>query len=181
MPSETLPDLPSRLGGLLVAPKKTWRALVQAPAARGATDVALLIAARLIAGELPRIVHEVVRGVEIGVGAGLAGLLNVIGTVVPDVLAILIAGLIGSVVVGRRRAATAEPRPSTSEPLDIAAWSWVPYLAVQLAGALLYTVRGYPPSARAQELLSAIALGWSVVVWALGLWTLRAHRRGEAA
>ena len=93
----------------------------------------------------------------------------------PDVIAILIASMLLSVLAGRRPKGSVE-----ADPLDVAAYAWVPYLTVQLASALLFTLRGHPPSTLHEQLILGVALAWSVAVWSAGVWILRDSRKQVA-
>ncbi len=168
-------SLSERIGGILVAPVSTLRELVRQPGGRGASDVALLIAARLIAGETPRLLRAIFRGIDLGAGAGVSGVINALLTIAPDVIAILVASMLLSVLAGRRAKGTQE-----ADPLDVAAYAWVPYLTVQLASALLFTLRGHPPSTTHETIILGVALAWSFVVWSAGLWVLRDARKQVA-
>jgi hypothetical protein len=165
-----------RVGGILVAPVKTLRAVVAGPSGRGASDVALLIAARLVAGETPRLLRAVFRGIDLGVGAGVGALIAAMQTVLPDMVAILGAAFVLSLLAGSRK----KGETQHADPLDLAAYAWVAYLAVQLVSALVFTLVGRAPPPIAQQAILVIALGWSIAVWAAALWILRDQRRGTA-
>jgi Yip1-like protein len=139
-----------RIGGVLVAPRQTFAKL-----ARGAarpSDVAWLLLLRLVAGELDRFAHAIAVGREFGGGAALQEILTVSTTVLPDVIAILAAGMLLQLLSRAKNA------------FDVAGYAWIPYLAVQLAGALYFTARRYPPSPRALSILEAVGVAWALAV-----------------
>jgi hypothetical protein len=150
-----------RVGGVLVAPRAAMRAALAAPPGRGAADVALLIALRVVAGETPRLVRAWDALVEHGGRAALMRLVVAVSQVLPDVLGILIGAVTISLGAGRRK--------SGDRGLDLAAYAWVPYLAVQLVFALAFSALRYAPPAWVQTAVAGVALTWSVAVWAIGL------------
>jgi hypothetical protein len=164
-----------RVGGVLVAPRAALSAAAARSDGRGATDAAWLIAAKLLAGELPRLVRAGVRGIELGLGAALQGVLMTLQEALPDVILVMLGGLVMSMFSGPRPAGNQRP----AEAIDVAAYAFVPYLAVQLAGALLYTALGHPPSHRATLVLRGVGLVWAAAVWTIGLRELR-HARARA-
>lgn len=159
-----------RIGGVLISPMTRLKAA--ADEGRGATDVAILLALKLVAGETPRLAQAVSRGIELGLWSGVIALVSACGQVLPDLLAILVAGMLLSALSpaqtgGRDRA------------LDLAAYAWIPYLSVELVGALYYTALREPPSQTMQTVLLAVGVAWSLAVWLCALVVLR--RRREAA
>jgi Na+-transporting NADH:ubiquinone oxidoreductase subunit NqrE len=144
-----------RIGGVLVAPRKTFARLA-AGAARP-SDVAWLLILRLVAGELDRFAHAIAVGREFGPGAALQEILTVSTTVLPDVIGILAAGMLLQLFSRAKNA------------FDVAAYVWIPYLAVQLAGALYFTARRYPPSPRALSILEGAGVAWALAVFVVAL------------
>jgi hypothetical protein len=164
-----------RVGGVLLSPLATLRAVADSPSGRGTSDIAWLIAARLVAGETPRLLRAIFRGLDRGPLVGLQGLLMAAQQVLPDVLGILAAGLLMGLFAGRR------PKDDTrADPLDLAAYAWVPYLTVSLAGSLVFTLLGAPPSPTLRVVMDGAAVAWALVVWTLGLTVLRAARKEPA-
>jgi hypothetical protein len=157
-------DFVERVGAVIVSPRRAMRAAAAAPAGQGGRDVAWLIVLRLVAGETPRIARALVRGIESGPATGLSALLSTAGEVLPDVIGILIGAIAMALFAGRGRGERA---------LDLAAYAWVPYLAVELGAALLFSALGHEPSAVARHVTDAIAVGWAIAVWAIGLGTAR--------
>jgi hypothetical protein len=147
-----------RIGGVLVAPRPTLARLAGGELRAG--DVAWLVLAWLLAAYLPQLVHAGLVGAGIGVDAGLQALLATVSALLPDVLGILVAGMMMSLFL---------PRAARSHGLDLAGYAWVPYLTVQLVGSFVFTLRGRAASPAMQQLVTAIGLGWGVAVWALAL------------
>jgi hypothetical protein len=147
-----------RVGASLVAPREAVRE------AR-AGDVAWLLAARVVAGETPRLARALARGAEGALQPALMGIVGAASAVLPDVLGILIGAILLSFFVGRG--------VSRDRTLDVAASAWVPYLAVQLAGALAWSALGRPMRPVEEGVIDALAVGWSGLVWILGLVELR--------
>ena len=136
-----------RIGGVLVAPRDTF-ARAGGGRRRAPSDVALAAdvarssPASSIAWRAPSALAR-----DIGVGAAAAG----------DP---------GDVAAGAARHRRHPRRPAWScssfvarraRAFDVAAYAWVPYLVVQLAGALVFTALGAAPSARAHAVMAS---GW---------------------
>lgn len=152
--------LVARVGGVLVAPRATLAQLACGDARAG--DIALFMCAWLVAGWLPLIVRAGVLGVEAGLDAGLFALMGTFQQLLPDVLGVLLAGIMMSLFVpksGRGHGRSA----------DLAAYAWIPYLAVQVTGSLVYSVVGHTPSVLARQIVTGVALAWAVAVWALAV------------
>jgi len=140
-----------RIGGALVRP----RALLSdgAAARHGVSDVAVLLALRVV-----------------GPAALLRGVVQAVQSILPDLLGILLGGMLLGLLAGKRGAGRGREQ-------EMAAYAWLPYLAVTLAKALLDTALQRLPS-RAEELATtALALGWSALVWGIAL----VEARREAA
>jgi hypothetical protein len=154
-----------RIGGVLVAPREAMRQIAAGDASgMSATVVAWLIAARVVAGETPRLARAVVRGLEGGVSAALSGIVSAFAVVLPDVLGILTGAILLSFFAARRK---------PDRTLDVAAAAWIPYLGVQLFAALLFTALGRPLRLVEQYVVDGAAVGWALVVWGIGLRELR--------
>jgi hypothetical protein len=149
-----------RIGGVLVAPRRTFARLVAGEARAG--DVVVLVAAWLIAGDLTRLVRAVLLARAVGIDAGVQGLLVVVGGLLPSVLAILVAGMMFSLFLPRRS-------PVRARALDVAAYAWIPYLTLMLAAMLALFVRGRALSATAEAIVQGVGIAWSVVIWAIAL------------
>ena len=150
----------ARIGGVLVAPRATLARLADGDARAG--DIALLMCGWLVAGWLPLIARAFVLGIEAGFDAGLFGLMGTFQQLLPDVLGVLLAGIMMSLFVPKQ--ARGHGRSA-----DLAAYAWVPYLAVQVAGSLAYSAIGHAPSPLARQVVTGVALAWAVVVWALAV------------
>lgn len=146
-----------RIGGVLVAPRRTMAALAAGEARAG--DVAALLVAWIVARDLPALVRAAVVG-------GAPDLMRVVGAHLPDVLGILVAGVVMGLFVPRQNEAH-------RRSFDVAAYAFVPYLTVQLVGSLFYTLREYPPSELMRDVANGVGVAWSVVVWTLGMVAVR--------
>jgi hypothetical protein len=149
-----------RIGGVLVAPRATLLRLAAGEARAG--DVAWLMCGWLVAGWMPLLVRAVLTGAEAGVDAGLFGLLQTFQQLLPDVLGILLAGMLMSLFVPKGAR-------GYGRSADLAAYAWVPYLTLQVAGSLVYSALGRGPSPAATQWVTGAALAWAVAVWALAL------------
>jgi hypothetical protein len=147
-----------RIGGILVEPRRTLARLAAGELRAG--DIGWLVLAWLVAAYLPQLVHAALLGRAVGVEAGFQAVLSTVSALLPDVLGILVAGIVMSFFL---------PRSARSNALDLAAYAWIPYLAVQLAGSFVFTLRGRAASPLVQELVTAAGLVWALVIWALAL------------
>lgn len=148
-----------RIGGVLVAPRATFARLAAGEARP--SDVALLLVLRLVAGELDRFARAVAVMREFGVGAAAQEILVVSSAVMPDIVGILAAGVLLQLLARAKNA------------FDVAAYAWIPYLTVQLAGALFFTARRYAPSPRAHAAVEWAGVAWAVAVWLVALVEVR--------
>ena len=148
-----------RIGAVLIAPRQA----VRQNAAR-ARDVAWLLAARVVAGETPRLARAVMRGVEGSPAAALSGILQAASAILPDLLGILVGAILLQLLGGRKK-------PDRS--MDLAAQAWIPYLAVELVGALLFTALGRPMRPFEEHAVDFVAVGWASAVWLLSLVELK--------
>jgi thiol-disulfide isomerase/thioredoxin len=171
-----------RVGGVLVAPPPTMRALARGGLGGGRhalRDVGILIGLRVVAGELPSLVSAGARAVKGSLAAGLQALLVTVGQIAPDVLGILVAGLLLSALAGHRRRPEPDPAHDAATAFDLAAYAWVPYLAGRLVFVLGAIASGRVPSAAAQRVGDVVALLWALVAWVSALIALRDERRAE--
>jgi hypothetical protein len=152
--------LGERLGGVLVAPRATLLRLADGEARAG--DVAWLMCGWLVAGWMPLIVRAILTGAEAGFDAGLLSLLQTFRELLPDVLGIFVAGMVMALFVPK--GARGHGRSA-----DLASYAWVPYVTVQLAGSIVYSVAGRAPSDAARQWVTGAALAWAIAVWALAL------------
>jgi hypothetical protein len=144
-----------RIGGVLVAPRKTFARLAAGEARP--SDVALLVLLRLVAGELDRFARAIGTSRDIGVGAAAQEILATTSVVLPDIVGILAAGVLMQLFTRAKHA------------FDVAAYVWIPYLAVQVAGALFYSARGHAPSPRAHAVLEWAGVAWAAAAWIVAL------------
>jgi hypothetical protein len=156
-----------RIGGILTAPLATLRDA--AGEGRGATDVALLIGFKLVGGSTQELAAALSRGIDTGVVSGLMAAISVLAQVLPDVVAILVGGILLSLLAPGGKGAR-------DRALDLAAYAWIPYLTVELAEALAFTLRHRPPSPLVDNIFFTVAIGWSLAIWLCALVVLR-HRR----
>src|SRR5207245_5841274 len=118
--------------------------------------------ARVVAGELDQFARAWAIGRAFGPGFGAQQVLATFTAILPDVCGILVAGMVMSLFV-----------PRTARAFDLAAYAWVPYLAVMVMGALYFTTRGHPPSLGVYQIESAVGVAWAVVVWTLAMLAAR--------
>lgn len=168
-----------RIGGVLTRPRPTLADAACGPS-HGVRDVAILLALRVCAGETIDLARAAFALPSLGAVAGLRGLLHAVLAIAPDVLGILVGSIVmglfagKAAVRGRELAGALPPACSRSSVgYDVAVYAWVPYLAVTLAAALIFAALRRPPGSLLDGAVAAVAVGWSAVVWALGLAELR--------
>jgi hypothetical protein len=161
-----------RVGGILVAPRETLERVSAGEG--GLNDVIVLLVAKVLADQMATVARGLLGVPAFGGAAALQGLLQAASSALPDVLAILIAGVALALVGGANRR-------GRGRELDLAAYAWVPYLAVKVAVALVHTALGRPPGPTEEHAVDAVAIGWSVAVWLLALRAWRRPAATEAA
>ncbi|MGZ3438161.1 MAG: hypothetical protein ACXVDD_01510 [Polyangia bacterium] len=144
-----------RIGGVLVAPRRTFARLAAGEAR--ASDVAWLVVMRLVAGELDRFARALAIGRELGAGAAVQEILMIARVILPDVVGILAAGVMLQLFCRAKHA------------FDVAAYAWIPYLTVTLAGSLWFTARAEAPSPRALSIVEGAGLAWALAAWVVAL------------
>lgn len=152
-----------RVGGVLVRPRATL-AHVAATGEGGARDVAVLVALKVLASNTESLARAVMAVPALGVSALLRGVVHALSTVVLDAAAIVIGSMVMKLFVAHR---------TGGRELDLAALAWVPYLAVTLAVGIVDTALRHSPGSVEASAVHLVALGWSGVIWALGLIALR--------
>lgn len=149
-----------RIGGILAAPRRTLMRLAAGEARP--SDLGWLLALRIGCGELDRLVRALLLIRAEGLLAGVQAALAVTTVVLPDVAGLLLAGLLLGLFVPRGAR-------GYGRAFDLAAYAWVPYLAVSVAKALFYTARGLPPAADVELMVDAVGVGWGALVWGMAL------------
>jgi hypothetical protein len=149
-----------RIGGVLVAPRRTFAALAAGEARAG--DVTWLLVLRVVAGDLPRIVRAFLLGRELGPMAGLQSLLMVVRDRLPDVVGILAAGVLMQML-------TSKEARGHGRAFDVAGYAWIPYLAVQLAGALVLTALQRPATPQLELTVDLVGVAAALAVWTVAL------------
>ena len=154
-----------RPGGAAARPSRG-----SAPARRAPSDVAWLLVLRLVAGELDALVRAVGIGARVRRRRGGAG--------DPGDVARRAARHRRH---PRRRRGHAAVVARRKRAFDVAAYAWIPYLAVQLAGALV--VHGAAARRRrpqAHGVIERRGLTWALAVWIVALVELRKLPAEEA-
>jgi hypothetical protein len=152
-----------RVGGVLVSPRATLAHA--ATAGDGLFDVALLLGLKVAASETVALGRAILAVPALGAASLLRGLVHAISAVTFDVAAILVAAM-------AMRLFTRRGGPARE--LDLAAYAWVPYLAVTLVVWLVDTALGRSPGVVEATVARVLALGWASAAWLLGLLALRA-------
>jgi hypothetical protein len=154
-----------RVGGALVRPRDLPDSI---DARHGLGDLGVLLAMRVVADELPRIARGVLAVPSLGARSALHGLVAAASTAVPDLVAVLIGAVALALFSGRART-----REGGAGELDLAAYAWVPFLAVRLVAALAFTALQARPAEWVEIGANLIGVAWAVAVWTLALLALR--------
>ncbi len=172
-----------RVGGVLVAPRAHFRAVLDEPLGRGALDLLSLLLLRLACGELPVLLRAVAAagraasGGQLGLAAvGLfSTVLHVTSAALTDVVAVLIGAMALSLLGGGGRS-----RPGSGRGLDLASYAWIPCVVVQLAATLSCAALAMPPTDTVLAIVAAVGVGWSVLAWAVALGAMRRESSAES-
>jgi len=148
-----------RIGGVLAAPRRTF-ARLGAGEARP-SDIAWLLVFKLVADRLDALARAIGTARDLGIGPAAQEVLATASAVLPDVVGILAAGILMQLFSRARRA------------FDVAAYAWVPYLAVQLAGALVMTALRVAPGHELRALLDGAGVAAALAAWVVALVELR--------
>jgi hypothetical protein len=151
-----------RIGGVLVRPRATCKRL--ASGAARASDIALLMLAWFLASSLTNIARCFVMMRAFDAATGIELLMSQLSqSLLPGVIGVVLAGLILSFFLPNRLRADVPA-------FDLAAYAWVPYMVVQLAGSLLLTALARPVTPLAQYVAFGLGIGWAAAVWGIALW-----------
>lgn len=156
------------IGGALVSPRSTLRRIALTDEG-GLGDVGLLLGARFLVDAAPSLARALLwlpRGEPL---PAIQGVLQTLSRLLPDVVAIVLGALALALFAGRGRDAAA----GRGRELDLAAYAWVPWVAVQVAAMAIHVALGRVPSATERQLAQLVGLTWSAVLWATALWVLR--------
>ncbi len=163
-----------RVGGVLVRPRATLAAAVEG--GHGAADVALLLVLKVLASETVALARAVMEVPLVGPSALLRGVAHAVGSAAFDVAAIAVAAIVMRLLAGPEKTDLRGELPRrgrAGSELDLAAYAWVPWLAVSLAVWLADTALGRSPGAVEANAARGIAACWAGAVWVLGLLALR--------
>lgn len=156
--------LDARIGGVLVAPRRTLAALAAGEARAG--DVTLLLVLRVVCAEVVGLVRAGLLVRDEGLGAGISAVLSTFTAILPDLVAILAGGMLLSALVHKGAR-------GWGRAFDLAAYAWIPYLAVKTMSAIVYTALQVLPSARVEYWSTVVGVAWGLVVWAFAVQAAR--------
>lgn len=163
------------IGGALVTPRRTFGEVISG-APGGISEVLWLLGLQLVALQLPELVRAGWFMAEVDPRGGASQLLQVVSQ---PLMLPLLAALGGSVLLGWFGKGAGEEGRS----LDLAALALVPYLILQLLGALAWRLLAMvglnPLQVQAGVLL--LGGGWFLVLFVLALSMLRASTASDAA
>lgn len=152
------------VGGIVVRPRATLAGL-----ARGEGQlwhVLVLLALWAVARETRLSAKAVVGYRFFGVSGALLTVTRAFRQVLPELFAILLAGILLELLVRKQR-------QGASRASVMAGYVWIPYLVVQLGGTLAFIALKRAPSAGERHGLELLALAWSGLLWLAGLLELR--------
>lgn len=152
-----------RIGAAVAAPRRALAA-ADAEEAAGKTggDVALLILISVLAVNTRAVVAAVwlaaVDGVRIAVSALMGTLTAALTT---DLVFLFGAGVVVTVLAGKRR--------SIGRDFDLACVAFVPFVAVKLLAALVFSLAGWRLGGTPRDIVTVLAYGWGSIVVVLAL------------
>lgn len=158
------------VGGIVVRPRATLAALVEGQGRLW--HVLVLLALWAVARETQLFARAVLGYRFFGVSGVLLTVKRAVEQVLPELLAILLAGLVLELLVRKER-------QQASRAAVMAGYVWIPYLVVQLGERFVFSAFGRAPSAGERHGIEALALAWCGLLWLAGLWALRELRRAE--
>ena len=160
-----------RVGGVLVAPRRTLAGVVEGKGGLG--DVAVLMVLRLLAEQMDVLARAVLGFSMLGARGLMAGIAGAASPLLPELLGILLGAVVIALAPGKLM------KGARGRELDIAGFAWVPFLAVRMVGALVFTGLGRAPVRGEEYAIDGIALAWAGGVLALGI--LAAQGRGSGS
>ncbi|HEX2572855.1 MAG TPA: redoxin domain-containing protein [Polyangia bacterium] len=152
------------VGGIVVRPRATLAAVAQG---QGRLEhIFVLLALWAVARETRFFARAVLGYRFFGVRGALLTVKPAVEQVLPDLLAILLAGGVLALFIRKQR-------QQVLQAIVMAGYVWIPYLIVQLGGRLVPHVLGRAPSAGERYGIDLLALAWSGLLWLAGLVELR--------
>ncbi len=175
LPAGALPGFGERLGRAILFPQRASAALC-AGEPGGLRDAALLFVPRLLAGDVRRLSLELIQVRDGGPAAALQLLMDAASGLLPDVLGILLGGVVMSLLLGKRER---QLRPGLT--VDLAAQAWLAWLFVHVLAALAQTLLQRPPGPALTAAVQWVALVAWVFYMMIGFVTVRRTLLAPAA
>lgn len=167
LPTGAHPGFAERIGRAVLFPRQASAAL-SAGEPGGLRDAALLFVPRLLAGDVRRLSLELIQLRDGGLSAGLQLLIDAASGLLPDILGILIGGVVMSLLLGKRER---QLRPGLT--VDLAAQAWLGWLFVHVLAALLQTIVQHTPGPLSSAVVQWLALAVWVFYMMIGFFTVR--------
>jgi thiol-disulfide isomerase/thioredoxin len=152
------------VGGIVARPRATLAALAQGQGQLW--HILVLLALWALARDTQLFARAALGYRFFGITGVILTLKRAVVHVLPELLAIPLAGLVLELFVRKQR-------PQASLTIVMAGYVWIPYLVVQLAGRLAFHAFGRAPSAGERYGIDLLALAWSGLLWLAGLLELR--------
>ena len=156
-----------RVGRAILFPQQASRAL-SAGQPGGLRDAALLFLPRLLISDVQRLTRELTQVGDGGAPAAFQLLLAAASALLPDVLGILLGGVVMSLALGQRERLL---RPGLT--IDLAAQAWLGWLFVHVLAALGLTLLQQEPGALYRATLPWVAFAVWVLYILIGFVTVR--------
>ncbi len=161
-------DFVARVGAAVFAPAAAARRICQGGPG-GLSDMLWLLPVCIITGDGQRLAREVREAAADGGGAAvLAAILRGAQVVVPDVLLILLGGVVLGLLLGQRGRRL---RPGTT--MDLSALAWMGWFFVLSGSSLVLTLLRHDPGERLRRVTQMAALGLFGIIWLQAL--VQAH------
>jgi hypothetical protein len=174
-PAGPVPGFSERIGRAILYPRQASAALCRGEPG-GLRDAALLFLPRLLAGDVRRLGLQLIQVRDGGVGAALQLVVDAASALLPDVIGILLGGVVMSLLLGER-----ERRLRPGLTIDLAAEAWLGWLFVHVLAALLQTILQRAPGPVLNGVVQWLALAVWVFYMMIGFFTVRRSLDAPAA
>ncbi len=166
-PPPAAPSFVERIGRAILFPHAASRALCEGQPG-GLRDAAILFVPRLLVSDIQRLTVELTQVGDGGVGNLVQLLVNTAGALLPDVLGIVLGGVVMSLVLGEK-----ERLLRAGLTVDLAAQAWLGWLFVHVLVALGQTLLQRQPGPRLGAALPWLAFAVWVLYILIGFLTVR--------
>ena len=156
-----------RIGRAVLFPHKASRALIQGERG-GLRDAALLLVPRLLMSETQHLTAQLRELQQGGLRAGFTVLTDAFSALLPDLLGILLGGVLMSLLLGEK-----ERRLRPGLTLDLSAQAWLGWLFLHVLASLAQTLLQRPLGPPWAAVLPRVAIAVWLLYILIGFLTMR--------